>query len=145
LEDEVYAAGGRATKLVAYGTGQQQEGEVLEKVQRIVQERKALPKKSTGTQNARATAETSKDDNFRFEAGGTGTVPTGLMLNQSNGTSLTIRLKRKFGTGEDMDKFERARASSPEGQVKDVDHERKTENDRLLLIGEAAAPLGVQP
>jgi len=124
-----------------------QEGEALEKMQKVVQELETLPKKPVSKQVAQKDLLKSKhaprvsqqDENeqdtshrphkaakagigmgnpFRFEAGGRRTVPASIMASQSNDKSLMVGLKRKFGTGADLEKFKRARAFGPEGETK---------------------------
>lgn len=66
-----------------------------------------------------ATEEKSKDSAFQFIAGGTGEMPIAEVAGPSDGTLLTVGLKRKFVTDEVAENSKRVRAGSPEDYVEE--------------------------
>jgi hypothetical protein len=149
LEGGPYVAVRRRTTAPALkSNGQQEEGRALHQLRGVIQELNGVLKKPASKQEARenlwksrhapqdlgettkesetpqdsqqVAEDESKDNAFRFKAGGAGTVPTSsTMAGPSDGTPLTIGLKRKFANGADVERLKRVRAESPSERAED--------------------------
>jgi hypothetical protein len=67
---------------------------------------------------------------FQFEAGGTGTMPTGNnMTGPHDGIALAVGLKRKFASGKNTENLKHVRTLGPKVGVKDAEDRPKVDVD----------------